>query len=439
MDCRNRAFEGEAAGCTLAYVKLASLVFNFNIQGRMRKQSGFNIIFIATLVGGATLLASSVASAAITQQCGYCHTMHNSQDGGTFFSPVDLAPPDDPPGSSLNGALLRWDCLGCHSGFNTAASIAAGAGVPKVNATAGEPAYDNSDAGSGAANGTLAGGDFYYVTLDDTFGHNVDVVDADGDGTLTTPPGWDNGLGTGINLNGPTWSEPVRCAGTYGCHGDHSQADAFAAISGAHHGDDGTVDGTTIGKSYRWLDGILGTEDVDWEWTRGDNSTDHNQYRGVDRHKGVDTDIVADTTDTISYLCGQCHGRFHNNNAGGDAGIINADAAWMRHPTDYDMANTDAGSEYKAYPGSGGSIGARPYSTAAPVASSTIGAISLATVNLLAPGTDTAIVTCISCHRAHASPYADLLRWDYINDCIIASTPNADCGCFNCHTTKDGS
>ena len=47
-----------------------------------------------------------------------------------------------------------------------------------------------------------------------------------------------------------------------------------------------------------------------------------------------------------------------------------------------------------------------------------------------------AIVTCISCHRAHGTPYADLLRWDYSNNCN-AGSDNADCGCFQCHTTKD--
>jgi hypothetical protein len=359
--------------------------------------------------------------------------MHNSQDGGAFYSPVDPVPA--PSATSLNGALLRWDCVGCHSGDNTSASINGGTGIPKVNRTAGAPTYVNGDDAAGTANNSLAGGDFYYVTVDDTYGHNVDVVGA-ADGTLTTPPGWDPTLEPAINLGGATWTEQIRCAGTYGCHGDHSQADAFAAISGAHHGDTGTVDGLTVGTSYRWLDGILGLEDADWEWTR--QASDHNQYKGEDRPKTAAGD-AATGTDTVSYLCGQCHGKFHNSNAGtADDGITNVDDAWMRHPTDYDMANTAAGSEYKAYPGSGGTPDARPYSTAAPVGSAVVTTV-LTTVQL-ATANDTAIVTCISCHRAHASPYADLVRWDYLGDCFAGGgtgTP-ADCGCFNCHTTKDG-
>jgi predicted CXXCH cytochrome family protein len=402
----------------------------------MRKQTGFNTFFIAAMVGSAAWLACSVATAAITQQCGYCHTMHNSQNGTAFTS--GLAPQDgagSPAASTLNGSLLRWDCVGCHSGDNTSTSIDSGNGVPKVYRTAGAPNYVNGDDAAGTDNGSLAGGDFYYVTLDDTHGHNVDIVT--GADTLTTPPGWDSTLGTGINGGGATWTEQVRCAGTYGCHGDHSKADAFAAISGAHHGDDGTVDGSTVGKSYRFLYGILGKEDADWEWTR--QASDHNQYKGEDRPKTSAGDAVS-ATNTISYLCGECHGKFHNSNAGtADDGITNTDDAWMRHPTDYDMANTADTTEYAAYPGSGGAITARPYSTATPVASADVSAV-LATVNLQqSSASDTAIVTCLSCHRAHGSPYADLVRWDYVTDCYAggsSGTP-ANCGCFNCHTTKD--
>ena len=47
---------------------------------------------------------------------------------------------------------------------------------------------------------------------------------------------------------------------------------------------------------------------------------------------------------------------------------------------------------------------------------------------------DDAIVLCISCHRAHGTPYADILRWDYSS--CTAGNPNANCGCFACHTSK---
>ncbi|RLA81698.1 MAG: hypothetical protein DRG33_00080, partial [Deltaproteobacteria bacterium] len=44
-------------------------------------------------------------------------------------------------------------------------------------------------------------------------------------------------------------------------------------------------------------------------------------------------------------------------------------------------------------------------------------------------GTDQ--VQCLSCHRAHGSPYPDMLRWDYRN------WPGGGMnGCAVCHTSK---
>ncbi|MGA1795635.1 MAG: cytochrome c3 family protein [bacterium] len=39
------------------------------------------------------------------------------------------------------------------------------------------------------------------------------------------------------------------------------------------------------------------------------------------------------------------------------------------------------------------------------------------------------MVMCLSCHRAHGSPYPDMLRWDY--DALVAGK-----GCYTCHTAK---
>ncbi|HIC92409.1 MAG TPA: hypothetical protein EYP21_10200 [Syntrophaceae bacterium] len=49
------------------------------------------------------------------------------------------------------------------------------------------------------------------------------------------------------------------------------------------------------------------------------------------------------------------------------------------------------------------------------------------------PGTDQ--VMCLSCHRAHGSPYADMLRWNYSH--MIAGDTTKSGGCFTCHTQKN--
>jgi len=40
---------------------------------------------------------------------------------------------------------------------------------------------------------------------------------------------------------------------------------------------------------------------------------------------------------------------------------------------------------------------------------------------------------CLSCHVAHGSPYADMLRWDY--GTMVAGGGGSG-GCFTCHTQK---
>lgn len=42
-------------------------------------------------------------------------------------------------------------------------------------------------------------------------------------------------------------------------------------------------------------------------------------------------------------------------------------------------------------------------------------------------------VMCLSCHRAHESQYADILRWNY-EDMIAGEVGSG--GCFTCHTNK---
>ncbi|MDD2558383.1 MAG: cytochrome c3 family protein, partial [Desulfuromonas sp.] len=52
------------------------------------------------------------------------------------------------------------------------------------------------------------------------------------------------------------------------------------------------------------------------------------------------------------------------------------------------------------------------------------------------PGKD--MVMCLSCHRPHGSPYADMLRWDYSAQISGEPSPSeTHTGCFFCHTTKD--
>ena len=371
--------------------------------------------WLAVVIVGMMLLFSGVAVAKVSGPCADCHTMHFSQTPW----------PSEWGTSGPNDALLVDDCVGCHSGATA------------LKGTSNEiPVVLRTTAPSGTGPGkSLAGGDFYWVANgDDTKGHNVDGV-ASVDGNLSyDPPGWDasatagNTFGQVTGGSNPDWgSNQLTCAGMYGCHGDHTETTNAGAIRGAHHGDDsclkaGSVNennqGGTVATSYRWCGGIHGIEDSDWEWTASDGSTDHNQYKGVNGNSGYSNKT------TISYLCAECHGVFHSDIGG-------TSSPWTRHPTDFDMGSA-SGTEYQYY--NGGTGANNNYSVIAPVGSSSIGSNPLSTVNA-GTADGTAIVLCVSCHRAHGTEWPDLLRWNY--DDMIAgqsSTPNE--GCFICHTTK---
>jgi len=386
------------------------------------------------------LLCGTNSWSAVTGQCSDCHTMHNSQDGVSVVA-------------TLGRSLTKGDCVGCHTGDN---GVDPG-NIPYVTNSSVEygPDYD----GSGAlvnASGTnsLAGGSFSTMAGNDSYGHNVVGISGQ-DSTLgQTPPGWiastfpaNDGGGTDpvgdINGGVATWSTQLTCAGTNGCHGSHTNPDDFADIRGSHHGDDDVIDGTTVAKSYRFLRGILGLEDDDWEFSVSE--TDHNQYYGVNR-----TSTATPVTDsqTISYLCAECHGLFHSND-GTTAGsgiihngtVIDNVNPWLRHPTDFALLSTDSGSEYRSYAAADGTLASSAgitaaYNYIAPLASEVVtSVISNPFSGGVANPSD--VVTCLSCHRAHGSAYGDMLRWDYT--AMVASTSSGfdNKGCFACHTTKD--
>ena len=364
-------------------------------------KSNSKLYHYGVLAGMGMLLLAAPASAKVNGQCAICHTMHNSQDGAPMALDALGAPQAAP-----NDVLLVKGCVACHTGTNDGTNV-----IPYVSDTA-EPNYG----ADGTTGNTLAGGSFYWVasgtagadgSLADATGHNVATDGMAGQDAVLgdMPPGYD--VPTGLTAQ-------LRCAGVNGCHGDAAAPNDFAAISGTHHADDAVIDGATTATSFRFLLGIVGLEDSDWEYQP--IATEHNQYKGVDRTADTEND-----TSTISSLCARCHNDFHNG-----AGEVSSTftSPWVRHPTDFDLGNTGATSEYRDYGGVGNA-----YVVSAPVASLDVSAVK-SSVTFTG---DDAIVTCISCHRAHGSDFADLLRWDYS---AVQAGAGGSGACFECHTTK---
>lgn len=346
--------------------------------------------------------------AKVTGDCNNCHTMHNSQCGQPMAKEYSSTSKGLVQDSTPNPVLLINDCIGCH--FNTGASTTDKLGTPIV-LNANRPTKP------------LAGDNFYYVAdgLGATYnnGHNVRGISTQESSPMNTPPGFKPNVTLPNGGTGPgSWTQQLTCAGTYGCHGDRSKTDEIRAIYGGHHGNiniDLTSSANAVFNSYRFLFGIKGAEDGDWEWTT--SSTDHNGYQG---------DSVYGSVNTISYFCGECHGNYHaNNNLGGTINVGDS-TPWLRHPTDFAFSRVRdgnyAGSEYAQY----NTPNTNVYSTLAPVAE-TNPSISNKTVG------SGSIVMCLSCHRAHASPHFKMMRWDYKN----ANLSTALEGCNVCHTSKN--
>jgi len=168
--------------------------------------------------------------------------------------------------------------------------------------------------------------------------------------------------------------------------------------------------------------GVVGIEDDDWEQTVG--ATDHNVYQGAVGYGNAGAGAgLADGS--IGQVCVGCHGQFHHaytGDANADSGMMDASGAWIRHPADVlipDIGEYSTFTSYDPLPPVG-------------VVNVTAGDANFQNINK-----SRNVVNCISCHRAHGSPYPDMLRWDYANGCNT-SVENSDCGCFTCHTSKDG-
>jgi predicted CXXCH cytochrome family protein len=288
---------------------------------------------------------------------------------------------------------------------------------------------------SGEPDSYLAGGNFWWVKEglggDDTKGHNV-FLGEDDDNLARGPGGfsvaWACTNSCHDNLSQPYTGGNIygNIDGKYGCEGCHRPR---------HHANDhpngqsGLADSVESGW-YRFLSethaenryGVKGYEDGLWEAGQPDiapGTTEHNEYLG---YTGGENGISG--PGSIKGLCQGCHINFGPGGGALPTNQQDAHGSWIRHPSD--MQIPDSGE----YANAGGA--SHLYDPLTPVARPNVNNSSSGTINV---GID--MVTCLSCHRPHGSPYPDMLRWDYIQQ--IAGGGDNGKGCFFCHTTKDDS
>lgn len=357
--------------------------------------------------------------------CTDCHTLHNSEGGAAVA--LDGGP---------NGELLvrgNWTdmCLSCHKeGQNTSATAA----LPSVANTGWTAPIVMTLTGTAPGGVSMPGGDFYYSNLDPKKGHNPAYSNHEVDGTPSSvfmaadPTLLDNPPGGTLAI--AEWS-------CHSCHGMHARfSDSYASWRQLQRQVNGiNVTGDTSALGVETVPGNK-AQNAAYEPIKSNSRGDIQGTNYVNKRKdGNDleaADLFAAESDSnknvyrggFSSFCSACHGDFHggltesratNNTNTRVAG------SWVRHPTNVKM--NEAGSKYtmtasysKAMSNSqGNNPNPLGYDWRYPLVQPDASFIVKSTVPSMTDAT-TAIgddrIMCLTCHKAHATQYENMTRWD---------------------------
>ncbi|MFH0811129.1 MAG: hypothetical protein V2A77_11795 [Pseudomonadota bacterium] len=362
-------------------------------------------------------LCGPAAARVTSTQCNNCHTMHNSQ--------VGLAADDGETSGKMREAdelfwwyskdysrnspkfLLVTTCLSCHTNVDNGDTIKklGGQDVPIVfNATT-EPDYNKP----GSSSNALAGGNFYWVaqwaTAEErvaaaSHGHNpcgIGIYSKD-----PTPGKSSNKNGCGFYCHDVLQSSNSGCTSCHNCYHHTDRADHPYRFLLTHYRD---LSGGSMLKPCS-ADWIAGYEDLKWEQ---DPTKGHNEYKGVGSGFVYDPTFQKDPmyaayTGAISNFCGGCHG----GDVGGTGNLCDTQksgtpSCWTRHPAHVEIPNEG---EFTVLNGAA-------YNPLVPVARQWARDAFTAPSDTIKLGDGGDVVMCLTCHRAHGSPYRSMLRWPY--------------------------
>jgi hypothetical protein len=318
--------------------------------------------------------------------CDGCHSMHNS--------------PENPVSGSPNNTLLKGSdpsstCLNCHQG--------------PVGSLVGEGSYHIK---SDNASSWTPGGDFFWLSAvfttpggwpgappstsdPDNFGHNVVA----GDFSMAADA---------TNTQAPGGTFPSSSLGCNSCHNPHGQVNGGTAngqppvsVSGSYGAV--PVSGTIAG-NYRLLRDSYDagfSADAPIAVTAGWDATDasHPAYG-----------------QGMAEWCGNCHGDYANaitpgKHKSGNGAVLNGEAT-----------------NYNAYVATGDFTGLPATSFTELVQferQETDKTILLAATTSTAGPDGTDNVMCLTCHRAHASAFNNITRWDMDHELLADGFPTA--------------
>jgi len=398
--------------------------------------------------------------------CTDCHTLHGSEDGAAVSAGAGVG--NWPGGAGYRELLKKGDwtdmCLSCHKqGFNTSAT----ADLPSVVDSGWSAPIVMTTNGVDPVGVSMPAGDFYYSNLDPKKGHNPAFTKGSmgtatsklmaADATLgSTPPG-----GT---ITDGEWS-------CHSCHGMHSR---FSGSYTAYRQLKRTVNAILVSGNVSAF-GVengggaataAGYEPIKSN-TRGDLGATGLVYVNLraDGQALQGADLLADYSDTnknvyqggFSSFCSACHGDFHGGNGeveGTDNGKTHVAGAWIKHPTNITMDQTVTTRKYgiNTYKvvvtnAQGNNPNPVGYDWKYPLVKADA---DFSVKSTVASATDPATlattdrIMCLTCHKAHASKFENMTRWDTNAHSFIANGAtdfegdvsigdNPAYGCGKCH------
>jgi predicted CXXCH cytochrome family protein len=381
-----------------------------------RKQGGemkvaritFFTILAALVAVGVSTTSYAFHSGGVAE-CNGCHSMHAPNQGGSNL---------------LIGIDPSSTCLTCHEHAGDTGPSSYHISTAAVDMPAGTPPKQRTPGGDF---GWLKKGYTFVVRgttnneLAETHGHNVVAA---ANAYIADP----------VNTNAPGGTFVSSQLGCQSCHDPHGRgrragtdsAPTFsvpsAGIAGlpikgsGSYGTSAVPDASNAVGIYRILayPGYLGAAGVTWGgWPIASAPSGYNQTEALNQ---VRVAYGGTGNNTWANWCSSCHSDMHTS------------SGRLVHPVDQALSGGGIFNTYNAYVKSGDLSGtaATSFNSLVPFAEATsdFAVLKSHAVNngsqLGGPaGVDR--VTCLSCHRAHATAFPEMLRWNMENEFIVSN------------------
>jgi predicted CXXCH cytochrome family protein len=356
----------------------------------------------ALMVIGLTSVASAFHSGGVAE-CGGCHSMHAPKAGGSFL---------------LINSDQSSTCLSCHQVAGLATPSSYHISTADADMPVGVPPKQRTPGGDF---GWLKKGYTWTVRgattndLAETHGHNVVAADYSyiADPTNTTAPG---GTFTSSQLGCQSCHDPHSASrrlsdGTYVRNATLGNATAPIIASGSYNNSVTPAAGQAVGV-YRLLRGLNDTSQPGATFVGVPIAIAPSTYNQTEATNQVRVAYGATGTNTWGNWCATCHRNMHSSN-----GYV--------HPIDQSLGS-DIAANYNAYVKSGDLTGSptSSFTSLVPFAENTGDIVTLQSHSkndnsyLNGPGTSDKVM-CLSCHRAHASGFPEMLRFNMEGEFMV--------------------